>query len=189
LPRGRRAIRAGGRNAHRIGPYSVDCSAGSQRRIAGTDGALAALPPPLRPDIPGISMVDKIGDPLHFHQSVLNLRAYRQQLLASNIANADTPNYKARDIDFKAALAGALDGRTEGLVLVRTAAGHLPSAPVNPFATAVMYRGELQSSVDGNTVNTDVERARFAENAVHYEADLTFISGYLRTLNTAITGQ
>lgn len=134
-------------------------------------------------------MADKIADPLRFHQSALNLRAYRQQLLASNIANADTPNYKARDIDFKAALAGALGGKTQGVVLTRTAAGHLPSAPANPFATAVQYRGELQSSVDGNTVNSDVERAQFAENAVRYEASLTFISGSLRTLNTAITGQ
>jgi flagellar basal-body rod protein FlgB len=134
-------------------------------------------------------MADKIIDPLRFHQSALNLRAYRQQLLASNIANADTPNYKARDVDFTTALAGALGGKTQGVALLRTAAGHLPAAPASPFATAVQYRGELQSSVDGNTVNTDVERARFAENAVHYEADLTFISGYLRTLNTAITGQ
>lgn len=134
-------------------------------------------------------MADKIIDPLRFHQSALNVRAYRQQVLASNIANADTPNYKARDIDFKSALHNAIGGKTGSVNLLRTAAGHLPAATSSPFATAVQYRGEQQSSVDGNTVNSDVERAQFAENSVQYEASLTFIGGYLRTLNTAITGQ
>lgn len=131
----------------------------------------------------------KIQDPLSFHQAALSLRAYRQQLLASNIANADTPNYKARDMDFRTALAGALGGRTHGVALARTAAAHLPGTAPSPFPTAVQFRGELQSSVDGNTVSTDIERAQFAENAVHYEAGLTFVGGYLRTLNSAITGQ
>lgn len=137
-------------------------------------------------------MADKSIDPLSFHQNALNLRAYRQQLLASNIANADTPNFKARDIDFKSALQTALGGRSgaaAGVTLVRTAAAHLPAAPASGFAGAVRYRGELQSSVDGNTVNSDVERAQYAENSIQYEASLGFISGYLRTLNSAITGQ
>jgi len=134
-------------------------------------------------------MADKPIDPLRFHQTALNLRAYRQQVLASNIANADTPNYKARDIDFQSALHNALGAKSDSVALARTAAGHLPAASSIPFATAVQYRGEQQSSVDGNTVNSDVERAQFAENSVQYEAGLTFIGSYLRTLNTAITGQ
>jgi flagellar basal-body rod protein FlgB len=134
-------------------------------------------------------MADKPIDPLRFHQTALNVQAYRQQVLASNIANADTPNYKARDIDFQSALHSALGAKSGSVVLARTAARHLPAAASSPFATAVQYRGEQQSSVDGNTVNSDVERAQFAENSVRYEASLTFIGGYLRALNTAITGQ
>lgn len=134
-------------------------------------------------------MADKPIDPLRFHQTALNVRAYRQQVLASNIANADTPNYKARDIDFQSALHNALGAKSSSVALARTAARHLPAASLSPFATSVQYRGEQQSSVDGNTVNSDVERAQFAENSVQYEASLTFIGGYLRTLNTAITGQ
>jgi flagellar basal-body rod protein FlgB len=134
-------------------------------------------------------MTLKLTDTLQFHQNALNLRAYRQQLLAGNIANADTPNFKARDIDFRSALRGALAGRGDSLPLARTQAGHLSALAANPFDASVLYRSEQQSSVDGNTVDVDVERAEFAHNTLQYEASLTFIGGYLRTLQTAITGQ
>ena len=101
-----------------------------------------------------------LDNALSFHQTALNVQAQRQELLASNIANADTPNYKARDIDFR-----------------------------NGFQGLIGYRQEQQSSVDGNTVNMDVERAAFAENSLHYEASVTFINGLLRGMQTAITGQ
>lgn len=132
------------------------------------------------------SMLDKeIG----FHQAALDVRAYRQQLLASNIANADTPHYKARDVDFKAALAGAVNGRLEHLALSTTSQRHLGPAGGNLLEAFSGYRGELQSSVDGNTVNMDVERSAFAENALHYEASITFINGLLRTMQQAVQGQ
>jgi len=125
-----------------------------------------------------------------FHQTALNLQAHRQQLLASNIANADTPHYKARDIDFRSALQGALQAAGAGGVSMNTThSGHVAGGAGNPLAAHTGYRSELQSAVDGNTVNMDVERAAFAENAIQYEASITFINGMLRSLNTAITGQ
>jgi len=132
-------------------------------------------------------MINRIDQELSFSQTALNLRAYRQELLASNIANADTPNYKARDIDFKAALEGALGkGQSGALALVQTSERHLPAAGSNRFGAAVQYRSEEQSNVDGNTVSMDVERAAFAENAIQMEAMLTFINGRFKTLNSAI---
>ena len=134
-------------------------------------------------------MTDKPTDALSIHQKALNVSAYRQQLLASNIANADTPHYKARDIDFKSALQNALRNQNGTMPLAQTSPHHLQPAAAGPFGAALRYRTEQQSSVDGNTVNLDTERAQFAENAVQYEANLTFVNGYLRTLRTAITGQ
>jgi flagellar basal-body rod protein FlgB len=132
------------------------------------------------------SMLDR---ELGFHQTALDVRAYRQQLLASNIANADTPHYKARDVEFKAALAGALEGRLGPLALATTSGRHLQTAAGTPLEGHAQYRTEQQSSVDGNTVNMDVERSAFAENAVHYEASLTFINSLLRTMQQAVQGQ
>ncbi|MGB0129042.1 MAG: flagellar basal body rod protein FlgB [Rhodocyclaceae bacterium] len=137
-------------------------------------------------------MTDKIANPLAFHQKALNVNAHRQQVLASNIANADTPHFKARDIDFKSMLQGALRGSgggTGSLPLMRTAPAHLQASGSGLFGTQLKYRQEQQSSVDGNTVNLDTERAQFAENAVHYEANLSFINQYLRAQREAITGQ
>jgi len=135
-------------------------------------------------------VIDRIDAHLQVKRTALNARAYRQELLASNIANADTPNYKARDIDFKAALEGALSGRTEGsLGLARTSSRHMGSESSQGFGAAAKYRTEFQPNIDGNTVNMDVERAAFAENAVQMEALLTFIRGNLSTLQTAMSSQ
>lgn len=130
-----------------------------------------------------------LDNQLRGHQSALNIQAHRQQLLASNIANADTPNYKARDIDFREALKGAVGGRLGPLALSTTRSGHLGANFANPLDSYTRYRTETQSSVDGNTVNMDTERAAFAENAVHYEASINFINGLLRSMQTAISGQ
>lgn len=137
-------------------------------------------------------MTDKIADGLAFHQKALNLNAYRQQVLASNIANADTPHFKARDVDFKSVLQSTLRGSGGGagsLPLARTSPAHLQPAGAGLLGATLRYRQEQQSSVDGNTVNLDTERSQFAENAVHYEANLTFINQYLRGQREAITGQ
>ncbi|MDY0013327.1 MAG: flagellar basal body rod protein FlgB [Rhodocyclaceae bacterium] len=134
-------------------------------------------------------MKTQLDDALGFHQAALDVRAYRQQLLASNIANGDTPNYKARDVDFKSALAGALSGQGGRLALAATSGKHLDGGAAQPLEGFARFRTEQQASVDGNTVNMDVERSAFAENAVHYEASLTFINGLLRTMQQAVQGQ
>ena len=136
-------------------------------------------------------MIDRIDQQMDTLRSAANLRAYRQQLLASNIANADTPNYKARDIDFQATLDKASAQRGGDLALATTSTRHLMAMAGDgaPAGARVMYRTEYQSAVDGNTVNMDVERSAFAENAVHLEATLTFIREKLRGLQSAIQGQ
>lgn len=118
--------------------------------------------------------MDKLDELLNFNHQALNLRAYRQQVLASNIANADTPGYKARDIDFRAALAAATAPRQD--------AGTQAPQP------ELLFRGVLQASIDGNTVDMDVERAQFAENTVHYEANITALTHRIRMMLAAIQG-
>lgn len=134
-------------------------------------------------------MSNSIDQALKFQQTALNLRAQRSQLLASNIANADTPRFKARDIDFKSALAQAASGRSSAALPLAVTAGRHLQSPATALPAATQYRTEQQSSIDGNTVSLDVERAQFAENALHYEASITFVNGTLKTLQTAITGQ
>ncbi|MDP3290322.1 MAG: flagellar basal body rod protein FlgB [Methyloversatilis sp.] len=131
--------------------------------------------------------LDKLLD---LPQAALGVRASRQQTLAANIANADTPHYKARDVDFRGALEAAMGGRLGGPVeLARTSARHIEAKGDASMDASLKYRTETQSSLDGNTVDMDVERAAFAENTVQYEALLTFINGRLRTMQNAIQGQ
>ena len=134
-------------------------------------------------------MFDRIDQQMGILRSAANLRAYRQELLASNIANADTPNFKARDVDFREALTGALGGATRGLPLKTTAQRHIAGADANPLEASLKYRNEVQGAVDGNTVNMDTERAAFAENSVQYQASVTFINGLLRSMQMAVQGQ
>lgn len=131
-------------------------------------------------------MLDRIDADLFAQRTALAVRGYRQELLASNIANVDTPHYKARDVDFRTAFAGALQGRGGDLALDTTSAAHLNGGGGNGFGGFVQYRTEFQSAVDGNTVNMDIERAEFADNALHMEASLTFIREQLRMLNLAV---
>lgn len=154
--------------------------------LPGTSGSRSAS----RGDV----MKALLDESLRFYQTAINLQAQRQEMLASNIANADTPNYKARDIDFKSALQGVLGradlgARQAPLALAQTESGHLRSPDILPFAAHIGFRRELQSSVDGNTVNMDVERAAFAENSIHYEASVSFINSLFSGMQRAISGQ
>jgi flagellar basal-body rod protein FlgB len=135
-------------------------------------------------------MLNRLDDMLNFHTQALRVRDQRQQVLASNIANADTPNYKARDLDFKAALQGALQGAPAagGATLATTAPGHLAAQPGLAAEAGLLYRTPAQGSVDGNTVDMDSERAAFADNAIHYEFNLTRISQQIKSLMAAIQG-
>lgn len=134
-------------------------------------------------------MSSRIDSALQFNQTSLKLREARQELLASNVANADTPNYKARDIDFASALQGALSGSTAKLPLTGTAPSHLGGATGGSVMGApVMYRNVLQPSADGNTVDMDVERAQFADNALRYEASVKFVSDKIKDVLIALQG-
>lgn len=139
-------------------------------------------------------MIGKIDQYLGFHETALSLRAQRQELLASNIANADTPNYKARDIDFNSALQGALASKgAASSTLATTSNGHIgrgaPTGDMLANGTPVLYRGVVQGSVDGNTVDMDVERNQFADNGLRYEAGITMINHQIKGLLAAIQGQ
>ncbi|HEX4481952.1 MAG TPA: flagellar basal body rod protein FlgB [Rudaea sp.] len=123
------------------------------------------------------------------HAAALGLREARLDVLASNLANADTPNYQARDIDFAQALTDATnaanvtkqstdDGKTSVTI----------STQPDPTAAALKYRIPLQPSLDGNTVDSDYEHAAFARAALEYKASLQFITSRAHTLMTAITG-
>jgi flagellar basal-body rod protein FlgB len=124
--------------------------------------------------------------------TALAVRGRRTEVLATNLANADTPHFKARDLDFRDALAAASGTGAAGrpLTLATTQHGHLGGASsADPSDAALKYRVPLAPSLDGNTVDAQLEKAAFAENAVRYQATLTFLSARFRSLMTAITGQ
>lgn len=126
---------------------------------------------------------------LGVHAQALNLRSQRTELLAANLANADTPGYKARDLDFKSAMAQA-SGVTPSVRLQTTSAGHIGATSINGSPTPELkYRTPLAPSLDGNTVDAQLEQSAFAENTVRYQATLSFLSAKFRGLMTAITGQ
>ena len=131
-------------------------------------------------------MIDKLDDAMGFQARALKLRSYRQQLLASNVANGDTPNYKAVDFNFASALKEA--SRTERPPAA-SAPGHIAGTSPAPSGVQVQYRGATQPSIDGNSVDMDVERAQFVDNAVRYEAALRFLNDQIRTLSSAIKGE
>ena len=116
-------------------------------------------------------MIDRLDDYMRFQTEALKLRSQRQELLAANIANADTPGYKAVDFDFGKALTA----------VTSTTTGPAPSPDV-------LYREPAQASLDGNTVEMDAERAAFADNTVRYEAALKFLNTQLRTMLAALQG-
>ena len=136
-------------------------------------------------------MIDRLDQALSVYRTAIGIRGHRQEMLASNIANADTPHFKARDVDFKSALAMARGGAdlTGRFDMARTHKGHLASEGGSPYAEAVKYRTEYMGSVDGNTVNMDVERASLAENTLQIEALITFINKRSEGLQRAISGQ
>ena len=124
---------------------------------------------------------------LGVHQDALKLQSKRMEVLANNLANVDTPNYKARDIDFKTALAAA--GSPEAsLKMATTSPQHLSIDPTGDSTANLKYRVPLAPSLDGNTVDAQQEQAAFADNTVRYQATLTFLTTRFRNLMTAITG-
>jgi len=141
-------------------------------------------------------MLNRLTDSLNFQADALALRSERQRLIASNIANADTPNYVARDFNFAQALRQSSSAQSSlpapKLDLATGSAGHLNRNGMPAGAKDkpdMNYAAQSMTSLDSNSVDMDRERATFADNTVRYEATLRFINAQVRTLNTAITGQ
>ena len=156
-------------------------------------------------------MLDRLDKEFAFGREALDVRAYRQELLSSNIANADTPGYKARDVDFSSALAGALKqggGASNNSTLKMaqpvsvsasggmtvTAQGHMSGTTTHSASGGpsddygkLAYRIPSQPSLDGNTVDLDSERVQFADNALHFEAGMTVLSSQIKSMLSAIT--
>ena len=125
---------------------------------------------------------------LGVHETALHLQSKRAEVLASNLANADTPGYKARDIDFKAALKNVSESTNAAQPLHSTNKGHMQ--PEGYFHGAeLQYRKPLQDSLDGNTVEPHIEIAQYTENSIRYMASLRFVNGKFSGLITAIRGE
>ena len=133
-------------------------------------------------------MVINLDNVFGIHTQALTLYAQRSSVLAANIANADTPNYKARDIDFKGILSRAVDKKSSASKMAATHAGHIgfseTGASVERF-----YRQPDQPSLDGNTVEVQKEQAAFTDNTMRYMATLRFITGKVQGMMLALKGE
>lgn len=136
-------------------------------------------------------MLDPIAQEFALPQRALALRATRTEVLASNMANADTPHYKAVDFDFGQALNSSMTAANSQLALHATHQRHISTHPSKGGAVenvALQYRNAVQPSLDGNTVDMDIERAAFLDNALAYQTTLTFLNHRISTLNLALKG-
>ena len=138
-----------------------------------------------------------INSYLGVHTAALKLREQRTELLANNLANSDTPGFKARDLDFQSALRaatgpgnapGTLAATAHGTTIGTAGTANASGAAEGSTDAFLKYRTPLAPSLDGNTVDVQLEQANFAENAVRYQATLNFLSSRFRSLMTAITG-
>lgn len=131
-------------------------------------------------------MLDKLDGHLNFQKEALHLLNKRQDVLAANIANNDTPGYQARDIDFSAELKNAVEqGRTSAsgaLSLTLSSRGHIPATGPAHLENQLLYRIPDQPSADGNTVDMDRERVNFADNSVKYQTSLTMINAHIKSM-------
>ena len=142
-------------------------------------------------------MFAQLTSGLDLHANALLVRAERQRAIASNIANADTPGYVARDVNFKEAMAVASGASTLASSSATTGGNthpaHIPIGSAKSGSSlsgsGQAYAVQTQPSMDNNSVDLDRERANFVDNAVRYESTLRFINGYSRTILSAIQGQ
>lgn len=143
--------------------------------------------------------MNKLDALLDFNATALRVRSMRQEILAANIANADTPNYKARDIDFasvlkktlenKAAAGSAAPGANATVDLAVSNQKHIPgkSGAGGINEADLLYRPLVQGTVDGNSVNGEVERTAFVENALQYEANIMMLNASIKAMNAALS--
>ena len=130
-------------------------------------------------------MAINFDNALGVHPQALALREKRSEVLASNLANADTPGYKARDLDFQSILKKSMPSNQ---AMERTQNGHF-SPNDRLLGATMLFRNPNQASLDGNTVESHVEQAKYSENAVQYQASLRFINGKFSGLLTALRGE
>jgi flagellar basal-body rod protein FlgB len=131
-------------------------------------------------------MINRLSESLDFQSQALLLRSERQRLLAGNIANADTPGYVARDMDFAAALRDASGAANSAALALRGALQGLPGGRDSAAEMHLRYAAPSQTNLDGNSVDMDRERASFADNSVKYEATLRFINAQVRSMLDAM---
>lgn len=125
---------------------------------------------------------------LGVHERALIFRGERASVLANNIANADTPNFKARDLDFASVLEAQQSGEKRSVEMARTHARHFEVESLIDQAAGLRYRIPHQPSIDGNTVEVQAEQARYTENAVDFQASFTFLNSKFKGLMTALRG-
>lgn len=123
---------------------------------------------------------------LGIHPDALNVHSKRAKILANNIANQDTPNFKARDVDFKSILKGISDDSKNVDTLKTSSGNHINKKDIT--ADDLKFRQGLQPSVDGNTVDGQLEQAEYAENSIRYMANLEFLNGKINKIMLAIKG-
>lgn len=130
-------------------------------------------------------------DALVFNEAALKLRTRRQEILTNNLANSDTPGFKARDIDFAKTLENELSSKNRFPNSIPLATTHQAHIVIQPAADdpGMLYRVPNQPSMDGNTVDSDIELSQFTKNSVFTEAALTFLGGTIKSRMSAITGQ
>ena len=127
---------------------------------------------------------------LGLHSEALQLRAQRSEILANNLANSDTPGFKARDMDFKEVLdrvTKGLPGNRDHLAVNRTHQGHISVS--RDADHDLLYRTPSQPTIDGNSVDTQTEQALFARNSLNYNASFEFLNGKFKGLKNAIRGE
>lgn len=127
---------------------------------------------------------------LGIHEKALSFRAQRSEVLANNIANADTPNYKARDLDFASVLAQQSERAQKGTFqMARTNSQHIAAEGLDIGAPDLQYRNPMQASIDKNTVDPQLEQAAFAENSVQFQASFTLLNSKFKGLMNALRGE
>lgn len=127
---------------------------------------------------------------LGVHEQALQVRTARAELIANNLANSDTPNYKAKDIDFRQVLQDQTKLNAPSQITPsRTHEGHQSFAETAAFPDAMKYRNPMQPSIDGNTVDEHVEHAAFMENALAFQTSFTFLNSRFKGLMTAVRGE
>jgi flagellar basal-body rod protein FlgB len=130
-------------------------------------------------------MAIRFDNALGIHPQALKLREQRSEVLASNLANADTPNFKAKDLDFQAVLKGV---KAPAVKLAQTSEKHLTAAATSPFEADLKFRVPAQASLDGNTVESEQEQVRYAQNAMQYQFSLRLVSDKFAGLRGALRG-